>query len=341
MKFNYDIIQYSTYVLSVILGLSGFIIYKLQNKIIYAANCPIDSRKITYTPRDFEMDDYEDIEITTKDGIKIRAFLVKKYLNDEKTEIANSTLVYFHANAGNMGHRLPIVKSFIEECGCNVLIISYRGYGFSEGQASEQGLKIDAQSTLEYIFKRPDLKNTKLVLFGQSIGGAVAIYLAANNQDRIHGVILENTFLTMRKLIPNLIPILTPFTFLCHEKWESEKELLKFTYRRKENGTEKFLPVLLLSSELDEIVPNKQFEELCQCLRNVRREASTKKEREIEENGNYEPDSPEQILVREQYNIFWHRFDGVHHNDTCIHPEYYPCIKSWWRNNIDDSYQLN
>jgi len=102
MKFNYEIIQYSTYVLSVILGLSGFIIYKLQNKIIYAANCPIDSRKITYTPRDFEMDDYEDIEITTKDGIKIRAFLVKKYLDAEKTEIANSTLVYFHANAGNM-----------------------------------------------------------------------------------------------------------------------------------------------------------------------------------------------------------------------------------------------
>jgi len=337
MKLNYDVIQYSTYILSFIVGISGFIIYKLQNKIIYAANCPIDSRKVTYTPRDFDMNDYEDLDIKTKDGIKIKAFLIKKYVDEEKTKLAKSTLVYFHANAGNMGHRLPIVKSFVEECGCNVLIISYRGYGFSEGQASEEGIKIDAQTTLEYIFKRPDLKDTKIVIFGQSIGGAVAIYLAAKNQDRVHGLILENTFLTMRKLIPNLIPLLTPFTFLCHEKWESEKELLKFTYKKKDkNGRESFLPILLLSSELDEIVPTSQFEELCQILRNTRRESSTQKEREIEESGNTEPDIPEQKLIREQYNVFWYRFDNVHHNDTCIHPEYYNCIRNWWNKNIED-----
>jgi len=335
MKVNYELIQYSSYVISFLVGISGFIIYKLQNKIIYAANCPSDSRKATYTPRDFEMDDYEDLEIETKDGVKIKAFLVKKYLDTEKTKLANSTLVYFHANAGNMGHRLPIVKSFVDECGCNVLIISYRGYGFSEGQATEEGIKIDAQSTLEYILQRPDLKDSKLVFFGQSIGGAVATYLAAENQDRVQGVILENTFLTMRKLIPNLLPWLGPFTFLCHEKWESEKELLKFTYKKKINGTEQFIPVLMLNSELDEIVPNKQFEEFCKILRNTRREASTQKEREIEENGNTEPDTPDQILPREQYNVCWYRFDGVHHNDTCIHPEYYPCIKSWWRKYID------
>jgi len=102
MKFNYDIIQYSTYILSFIVGISGFIIYKLQNKIIYAANCPIDSRKFTYTPKDFEMDDYEDLDIKTKDGIIIKAFLVKKFVDDKKTRLAKTTLIYFHANAGNM-----------------------------------------------------------------------------------------------------------------------------------------------------------------------------------------------------------------------------------------------
>jgi hypothetical protein len=140
-------------------------------------------------------------------------------------------------------------------------------------------------------------------------------------------------------LIPNLIPLLTPFTFLCHEKWESEKELLKFTYKMKDkNGSENFLPILLLSSELDEIVPANQFEELCQILRNTRREASTQKEREIEESLNREQYIPEQILVPEQYNVFWYRFDNVHHNDTCIHPEYYNCIKNWWNKNIEDCY---
>lgn len=114
----------------------------------------------------------------------------------------------FHGNAGNIGHRVPIAKVLEETLGCNVMLLEYRGYGLSSGTPDENGLKIDAQTGLDYVRERPGLKDTKIIIHGQSLGGAVAINLVANNQDRgdIAGLILENTFLSIRKLIPSYAP---------------------------------------------------------------------------------------------------------------------------------------
>ena len=108
----------------------------------------------------------------------------------------------FHGNAGNIGYRLPIAKILESEVGVNILLLQYRGYGLSTGSPNEKGLTIDAQSGLDYIRNRADLKNTKVVLYGQSLGGAVSVKLAVNNEEAISAIILENTFLSIRKLIP-------------------------------------------------------------------------------------------------------------------------------------------
>lgn len=83
-------------------------------------------------------------------------------------------------------------------------MLEYRGYGLSTGAPDEAGLKIDAQTALDYLRQRPETADTKFVIYGQSLGGAVAIHLVANNQehDDIGGLVLENTFLSIRKLIP-------------------------------------------------------------------------------------------------------------------------------------------
>lgn len=110
----------------------------------------------------------------------------------------------FHGNAGNIGHRVPIAIKLQEDLGCNVLMLEYRGYGFSTGTPDEQGLLIDAQTGLDYIRQRADLKDTQIIVYGQSLGGAVSVQLVASNQQagRIAGLILENTFTSMRKMIP-------------------------------------------------------------------------------------------------------------------------------------------
>jgi pimeloyl-ACP methyl ester carboxylesterase len=58
-------------------------------------------------------------------------------------------------------------------------------YGKSTGSPSEKGLKIDAETAIQYIFGREELRNSPLILYGQSLGGAVAIYLAEKHQDKV------------------------------------------------------------------------------------------------------------------------------------------------------------
>lgn len=110
----------------------------------------------------------------------------------------------FHGNAGNIGHRVPIAKVLESSLGCNVLMLQYRGYGHSTGMPDEKGLMVDGQTGLEYIRQREELRKNKIVVYGQSLGGALSIQLVARNQKDgdIAALILENTFTSIRKLIP-------------------------------------------------------------------------------------------------------------------------------------------
>ena len=85
-------------------------------------------------------------------------------------------------------------------------MLEYRGYGLSTGTPDEEGLMVDAQTALDYIREQKETRGGKIFIYGQSLGGAVAIQLVAKNQEAgdVAGLILENTFTTMRKLIPRL-----------------------------------------------------------------------------------------------------------------------------------------
>jgi len=111
-------------------------------------------------------------------------------------------MLYFHGNAGStyapllrerltkpcadISHRLQHIADLIVRVRCNVVIVSYRGYGRSTGSPNEHGIKIDAQAVLDYLTtERTDIDPNKIFLFGSSLGGAVAIDLAHANQERI------------------------------------------------------------------------------------------------------------------------------------------------------------
>lgn len=110
----------------------------------------------------------------------------------------------FHGNAGNIGHRIPIAQVLEVSLACNVLMLEYRGYGNSTGTPDEKGLAIDAQAGLDYIRERVETAHTKIIVYGQSLGGAVATQLVVNNQDKedIAALVLENTFTCIKDMIP-------------------------------------------------------------------------------------------------------------------------------------------
>ena len=142
--------------------------------------------------------------IPTPDGEKLQSFYIRAPKTLQKKKI---TMLMFHGNAGNVGHRLPIAKKFVQTVGCSVLMVEYRGYGLSTGTPDEAGLMIDAQTGLDYIRERAETRENDIVIYGQSLGGAVAVQLVAKNQSnkRLIGLVLENTFLSMRKLIPSYV----------------------------------------------------------------------------------------------------------------------------------------
>ena len=113
----------------------------------------------------------------------------------------------FHGNAGNIGHRVPIAKVLEENLGCNVLMLEYRGYGLSTGTPDEDGINIDAQTALDYIRNQKETGGGKIIVYGQSLGGAVAIQLVAKNQETgdILALILENTFTSIKEMIPRSV----------------------------------------------------------------------------------------------------------------------------------------
>lgn len=176
----------------------------LPSELIYPRNVPVDARTNVPSPRQFGISDFEDLQIPTPDGESLHALFLRQRPGRFSR---NLTVLMFHGNAGNIGHRVPIAKAVQDTLQCNVFLLEYRGYGMSTGTPDEAGIKIDAQTGLDYLRQRPETSDTEIVVYGQSLGGAVAINLVATNEEQgdIAGLILENTFLSIRKLIPKYV----------------------------------------------------------------------------------------------------------------------------------------
>ncbi|EXA50299.1 hypothetical protein FOVG_03080 [Fusarium oxysporum f. sp. pisi HDV247] len=227
------------------------LLYFKQKALIYPSNIPANSRSDVPKPSDFGISNFEELYIPTDDGEKLSAFYIRGPRGHKNSNI---TILMFHGNAGNIGHRLPIARMIINYIGCNVFMLEYRGYGSSTGQPDESGLNVDAQTGLNYLRQRAETRDHKLMVYGQSLGGAVAIKLVSKNQEAgdIAGLILENTFLSIRKLIPSVVPPAKYLTLLCHQVWPSESVLPNITK----------VPTLFISGLQDEIVPPKHMKQL-------------------------------------------------------------------------------
>jgi len=217
-------------------------LYLYQSDLLYLPSHPEGSRTQVPKPSEFGMP-YVEETLNTKDGVKIRSYIIT--LKDEEAAKKAPTIIYHHANAGNMGHRLPIAKVFYEKFNANVVMLSYRGYGLSEGNPSDKGLRIDAQTMLDFVRAHPILGKTNIIAYGQSLGGAVAIDVVSRNPDAFAGLMIENTFLSVPKMIPHVIPMLKNLTWLCHLNWPSETSIRQIVKT----------PILFLSGAKDELVP--------------------------------------------------------------------------------------
>jgi fermentation-respiration switch protein FrsA (DUF1100 family) len=111
---------------------------------------------------------------------------------------AKGTIVHFHGNAGNVTSHYPHV-AWLPERGWNVFCFDYRGYGRSEGKPSRRGVIDDAHAAVDHVMSRPDVERDKVIAFGQSLGGAVGVVVAAERKD-LCGVVVEGAFTSYREI---------------------------------------------------------------------------------------------------------------------------------------------
>lgn len=119
---------------------------------------------------------------------KLNAWLIKPKNSNPKASI-----FFLHGNAGNIywqyGFMLPLVRQ-----GFQVFIIDYSGYGFSEGKATRMNVLNDARVSFKHFQNLSDVKNTKQIIYGQSLGGHLSAVLAKEVQDKIDGLVIEGAF---------------------------------------------------------------------------------------------------------------------------------------------------
>lgn len=194
------------------------------------------SSAIETTPSDYGLA-YEDVYFTTADGVRLNGWLVRH-------PAAESTLLWFHGNGGNIGHRARGAWMLHDQVKANVFMIDYRGYGRSEGVVSEAGTYEDAAAALRYLKTRKDIDPKRIVFFGQSLGAAVAADLGG--REECLAVILEAPFASIRAMAQTIYP------------WLPIGPLLKTRYEVTEKVKKIKAPLLVVHGENDDIVPFEQ-----------------------------------------------------------------------------------
>ncbi|MCL7959572.1 MAG: alpha/beta hydrolase [marine benthic group bacterium] len=141
--------------------------YVLQPQMVF-----FPDRTLVATPAAIGLA-FEAVEIDTEDGERLHGWFVPGE--------GGRVLLFFHGNAGNISHRLDSIRDF-HELGLSVLILDYRGYGRSTGRMSEEGSYVDARAAFRHLRDVMGYEARQIVLFGRSLGSAVAIELATHVQ---------------------------------------------------------------------------------------------------------------------------------------------------------------
>ncbi|MBF0385955.1 MAG: alpha/beta hydrolase [Candidatus Omnitrophica bacterium] len=208
-----------------------FILFVLYVRLLESKSVFYPVKFIETMPSQFGMD-FEDVFFKTPDELSLNGWLVK-------SSDAAATVIFFHGNAGNISNRIPKIKMF-KDMGLNVFIIDYRGYGNSEGTPTEAGIYQDAIGAYDYLTNRKDIDSDKLIVYGASLGGAVAVDLAAKR--KVGAVILDSTFTSAAEMAKKILPFVPGF--LIQTKLDSIGKI---------KGIK--CPKLFIHSKEDEIVP--------------------------------------------------------------------------------------
>ncbi|MBA2651344.1 MAG: alpha/beta hydrolase [Tatlockia sp.] len=205
--------------------------YLFQRQLIYFPSKEIPS------PQLFQAKDMHEIELKTADGLRLIAWYKPAFANQP-------TLLFLHGNAGHIGHRMPLIREFLS-AGFGVLLLEYRGYGGNEGKPTEAGFYMDARAAMLFLAQQ-GLASKKIVLYGESLGTAVATKMAS--EFPVCALILQSPFTSL----PAVARYHYPWIFITPQDKYNSLVLIPSLK----------MPLLIFHGKDDQIVPYSQGLEL-------------------------------------------------------------------------------
>jgi fermentation-respiration switch protein FrsA (DUF1100 family) len=207
----------------------ALLLYVTQSSMVFY---PEIGREIVATPAQLGLL-YEDVQLKTADGIGLHGWFIPAAQE-------RGTVLFLHGNAGNISHRLDSIRMF-HRLGYSTLIFDFRGYGNSGGKPGEEGTYRDAEAAWRYLAEQRHIPSCRIVLFGESMGGAIAAQLAGLKKPA--ALVIASGFTSVPDLAQQLYPYL-PARWLARIRYDTRGYLRTVT-----------APVLIAHSPQDDIVP--------------------------------------------------------------------------------------
>jgi hypothetical protein len=218
-------------VMAVVLGgallSSGCLMRAVEDRFIF-----FPTRPLVGSPKDIGLD-YSSVHLVTDDGVRLHGWWVP-------ADPERGVVLFFHGNAGNISDRLDSIRIF-NELGLSVFIFDYRGYGQSEGEPSEQGTYRDGEAAWRYLTEERHIDPARILMFGRSLGAAVAAETALEHKPR--ALILESAFTSIPAMARASMP------------WLPVGPFLRTHYDTLRKIGSVACPVLVVHSRDDEIIP--------------------------------------------------------------------------------------
>lgn len=223
-------------------------LYWSQDRLVF-----FPSRELTATPSAVGLE-FEDVFIVLSDGERIHGWFLPADPIEEPG--SSSVVLYCHGNAGNISHRLEPVRDLVG-LGFSVLLFDYRGYGRSDGAPSERKLYADATASWRWLTEVKGFMPQQIVIYGRSLGGAVAIELAARVP--CTGLVVESSFTSASDMAKGMFP-LVPVHWLLRYRLDSIAGIRTVS-----------CPVVVAHSPSDEIVPFRMGQALFEAVPHQRK----------------------------------------------------------------------
>ena len=218
------------------------LLYLFQSRLVYEPD-----REVVGSPAEIGLS-YQDVELISADGVHLSGWWVPH-------KGSRGVLLFCNGNSGNISHLLGRIATY-RELGLSILVFDYRGYGGSGGKPTEEGTYLDVQAAWNYLVEEREIAPEKILVYGWSLGGPIAAWLAQRHSPA--KLVLEATFTSLPDLAQQMYPLFPA------------RLLARFEYNTLDYLSRVRCPILVVHSREDRLISFAHGQQLYQAFNGPR-----------------------------------------------------------------------